>query len=186
MLCDLCVLCGFFRPSQQEADHSGFRHRRRHGRLSRAAVERGRRAPRLGVRRPRAVRVAADDVGGAGSRRLVARLSGGDPRGARRERRRRRRDRLCRPVRPDARRGAARRGRARAEAVHHLVRSTHRSRVPLAGRHDRPAAAARVHRESGAHEFHADEAALGARARARRAGAGCVTCCCRRTTSAFG
>ena len=68
----------------------------------------------------------------------MARVSAGGPRGARHERRRRRRDRRRRPVRPDARRRAARRGRRRAAALDHLVRSAHRSRVPLAGRHDRP------------------------------------------------
>ena len=52
-------------------------------------------------------------------------------------------------------------GGAVAAAVDHLVRSAHRSRVPLARRHGRPRSAAPADVESRAHEFHADEAAVG-------------------------
>ncbi len=118
--------------AQGEVRHSGPGHRRRHQRLARADPRRGARPARVADRRPRRVRLAADRVGGAGSRRLVARLPARGSRGPRRERRRRRLDCRHRPLRPDARRRAARRSRQRPAAGNHLVRPAHRRRVPLA------------------------------------------------------
>ena len=45
--------------------------------------------------------------------------------------------------------------------------------------------AARAHVQSGAHQLHADEAALGSRARTASSGRASATCCCQRTTSAW-
>ena len=52
--------------------------------------------------------------------------------------------------------------------------------------HRRREPAARAHVESGAHQLHADEAALGPHARTRASGRASAMCCCRRTTSAGG
>ena len=85
-----------------------------------------------------------------------------------------------RPFRPDARRRAAGRvGDGRA-AGDHLVRSTHRSRVPLADRHARRGAPARADVESRAHQFHAAEASVGSRARTAMHGSAFAACCCRK------
>ena len=177
----------FLQDVVEEAHHSCPRHRRRHWRFSRAAPGRRRRAPRLRVRGPRAVRVAADDLGRAGSRGLVARLSGGGPRGARRRAAsppRRSPASVC-PARCTERCCSA---RTSAVLRPSIIWCDQRTEAECRWLDDTigPQRLLELTVESGAHEFHAHQAPLGPHARARRCGAGCVTCCCRRTTSVSG
>ena len=71
-----------------------------------------------------------------------------------------------RPLRTDARRGAARRSRRGGAAGDHLVRSAHRAGVPMARPRGRRRTAARAHRQSRADQLHADETAVGPHPRA--------------------
>ena len=151
----------------------GIGHRRRHKRLTRRHLRRGRPRRRLGDGRACAVQIAANGLGRAGSGRLVARqpqatrtalaASGVDAR----------RDSRRRPV------------RARCTApccwtsAAHVVRPAiiwcdQRTEAECRWLNDTIGAGsvARAHLESRAHQFHAAEAALGARARARRVATG--------------
>ena len=132
-----CGVCGSDRlpPRKKERTHFSHRPRRRHQRLARSGCGGGR--IRFRRRRPRRTRHSRrrgphgrnripDNWWAAVNRRcgpsLVVPARAGLV------------DRRGRPVRPDARRGAARRARRGAAAVDHLVRSAHQRRVPVAGR----------------------------------------------------
>ena len=142
-------------------DHSGHRHRH----LEREGRAAGRRRPRDRAQQPAAARQpAAHRPQRAVARSLVA---GHLPRPRRAEGTapsRTGRDHRDRPVRPDARRHAARRRRRGAAALHPVERRPQRGRMCRAGA--RLAGAAPGHRQHRHAWLHGAQAAVGAQARA--------------------
>ena len=119
-----------------------------------------------GVERTCGLQDGPSGLGGAGSRRLVARGAGGHSRRAGRGARAARADCRHRADRADARRRDARRERPGAAPVADLVRYAHPAAVRLADGEDRLRAADRADLQSCAAQLHADQAAVGQGARA--------------------
>ncbi len=124
----------------------------------------------------------AAHVGRAASRGLVGRLAGCHSRRPRRGEGHRQGRARHRPLRPDARTDAARRGRQRHPSGSHLVRSAQPGAGGLDQCQRRRANDARLHRQSGPDRLHTAETAVGPRQRAGTVRPHRSVSCCPRTT----